>query len=132
MLAVVLDMAVPELLEGCIAVMINGFHTNLSMQKSEDSEVDRSPLQKRAEFGNTSHPSQPYHHLRIGFESRENTGVLQSLEFDLEGGGGRLLFVSFQVEILEDERFTEIASTRKPNDNHKHSEKQKRSVLSIP
>lgn len=65
------------------------------MQKREDSEVDRSHLQKRAEFGNTSHPCQSYHHLGIGFESRENTGVLQSLEFDLEGGGGRLLVFFF-------------------------------------
>lgn len=31
------------------------FHTNLSMQKNKDSEGDRSHLQKRAEFVNTSH-----------------------------------------------------------------------------
>ena len=104
-LAVVLHISLPEFLRGCVLV-------DCKWQSTQSCLCKKTKIQRWIEvsYGKnwisehlllTFHL--PHHFLGIGFESREDTCVLQNSKFYLEGGKKRLLPISSQIEIFVDE-----------------------------
>lgn len=126
-LAVVLDISLPEFLRGCVLL-------DCKWQSTQSCLCKKTKIQKWIEvsYGKnwiSEHLSLtfhlPHHFLGIGFESREDTRVLQNSKFYLKRGKKRQLPISSQIEIFVDEGLLEcpISNTHRPNGNHRHQRK---------
>lgn len=98
--AVVLDIALPEFLRGCVPVDCKWQSTQTCLRKKTRTQSGQESFTERVEFVSIFHSPPPYHLLELALK----IGRIDVSFRVLSRGKKRLLPNSSQIKIFEDER----------------------------